>query len=244
MFSETIEWRTSTADPSFVAVPTIAPRLESLFSHQPVEQFKTGATVFREGDAATHVFGVVEGMLRTIKILAGGRRAVVGFAYPGDLLGVSLRSPNFGTAEALSPTKIRRLSRDQFRQGVQRCSELNLRLVQLLCEDMAAAEDRIVLLARKTAVERVCSLLLLIERRLQKAGRGGPAIEVPMCRLDMADYLGLTKETVCRAMTRLAELGVLVTSGRHAVLILSRVKLANLAGDVDGEAGFSRTPHN
>jgi CRP/FNR family transcriptional regulator len=235
MFSETIEWRTRTVEPSFVSPPPIPPRLDSLFSRQPVEQFKADATVFREGDTATHVFDVMEGMLRIVKILTGGRRVITGFVYPGDILGVSLRSPNFGSAEALSPTKIRRLPRDQFSQGIKRYAELNVRLVQRLCEEMAAADDRIVLLARKTAEERVCSLLLMIERRLQQAGRCGPAIEVPMCRLDMADYLGLTKETVCRAMSRLADLGMIVTSGRHTVLILSRDKLARLAGDADCE---------
>jgi CRP/FNR family transcriptional regulator len=235
MFAETIEWRVNAIESSIVSPPSVPQRLASLFSQQMVEQLKSDVTIFREGDAATHVFEVVEGLLRIVKILTGGRRVITGFVYPGDILGISLRSLNFGTAEALTPTKIRRLSHHQFRQALKSRPELHLGLVQRLCEDMAAADDRIVLLARKTAEERVCSLLLMIARRLRREGHSGPAIEIPMCRLDMADYLGLTKETVCRAMSRLASLGMIKTSGRHVVVIRLPEQLAHFTGDVDGE---------
>lgn len=237
MFSETIAARINAVEQAFVTPTSIPPLIQSIFSRQPVEQLKTNTTIFWEGDPATHVFEVVEGMLRIVKILGGGRRVITGFVYPGDILGLSLRNPYFCTAEALTPTKIRRLAHGEFRRAMNSCSELHLRLVQRLCEDIAAADDRMVLLARKTAEERVASLLLMIARRMQQAGCHGPVIEVPMCRLDMADYLGLTKETVCRAMARLASQDVIATSGRNIVTIRSFEKLTLHSGDTDGESG-------
>ncbi len=89
-----------------------------------------------------------------------------------------------------------------------------------------------VLLARKSAEERVSSFLLLISRRLS-GDRQPPVIEIPMTRLDMADYLGLTIETVSRTMTKLTDRGVIAPSGRHAILIRKLAKLAALAGEGD-----------
>ncbi len=221
--------------PSFVTPAPIEPQIQSLFSQQPIERLKINTTVFREGDVATHVFVVLEGLLRVVKILTGGRRVITGFVYPGEILGVSLRTPYFCTAEAMTPSIIRRLTHGQFRQAMNGSSQMQARLIQRLCEDLAAADDRMVLLARKTAEERVCSLLLMMARRLRQDGLDRPVIDVPMCRLDMADYLGLTKETVCRAIARLANLGVIATSGRHIVVIRSFEKLVLHAGEADGE---------
>jgi CRP/FNR family transcriptional regulator len=98
---------------------------------------------------------------------------------------------------------------------------------------MAAAQDQMVLLARKTAEERVSSFLLFSARRFAGDHSKLPTVEIPMTRLDMADYLGLTIETVSRTLTKLIRSGVIASNGRHAIVIRKMGKLAVLSGESD-----------
>jgi CRP/FNR family transcriptional regulator len=210
-----------------VAVPT----LQSLFSGEAVERFESGTAVFWEGDEAKHVFQIVEGVLRVFKLLSDGRRVITGFLYPGDLLGVSLKDQYLYTAEAVMATKLRRFGRTRFQNEINRSPELRPQLFARLCDEMAAAQDQMVLLARKSAEERVSSFLLLIARRLVEHGGATPTVAIPMTRLDMADYLGLTLETVSRTLSRLVASGVIAPSGRHAFSIRKPGMLALMAGE-------------
>ncbi len=211
--------------------------LQALFAKQPVEKFEAGTAVFWEGDAASHVFEVTEGVLRIFRMMNDGRRVITGFVYPGDLLGVSLERSYLYTAEAVTPVKLRRFARARFQHEIQNSPELRPQLFARLCDEMAAAQDQMVLLARKTAEERVASFLLVIARRLGPARETTPVVEIPMTRLDMADYLGLTIETVSRIMTRLTQRGVIEPNGRHAIFVRKLRLLATLAGECEEKAG-------
>ncbi|WP_144291651.1 helix-turn-helix domain-containing protein [Rhodoligotrophos appendicifer] len=218
-----------------------APTLQALFSNQPVEKFDCGAALFWEGDDATHVFEVLEGVLRIFRILGDGRRVITGFIYPGDLVGVSLKKRYLYTAEAITPTKVRRFTRMRFETEINESPELRPQLFARLCDEMAAAQDQMVLLARKNAEERVASFLLMLARRLCQDAALCPEIELPMTRLDMADYLGLTIETVSRTMTKLFNRKIIAPSGRHAIIIRNMKELATIAGDDDED--FRPTIH-
>jgi CRP/FNR family transcriptional regulator len=207
--------------------------MEQLFSRQPVETFPSDASVFWEGDAATHIFEVLEGVIRNVKLLHGGRRVITGFLYPGDLLGVTLEDPYVYSAEAVTPAKLRRFTRSHFDAALAHTPELRPYLFARLCDELAAAKCQMVLLARKTADERVSSFLLNAARRVNRDPRSTSVIEVPMNRLDVADFLGLTKETVSRAMCKLVGLGVITIAGRHTVVIREYQALASHAGDGD-----------
>ncbi|MGO4677242.1 Crp/Fnr family transcriptional regulator [Bosea sp. 2YAB26] len=227
---------------SFPDAQVSAPDLGSLFRRQPIEKVETGAAVFWEGDEATHVFEVVEGVLRVFKIMSDGRRVITGFIYPGDLLGVSLKDHYLYTAEAITPAKLRRFARSRFQDEINRCPELRPQLFAQFCDEMAAAQDQMVLLARKSAEERVSSFLLLIARRRAGGRPTSPLLAVPMTRLDMADYLGLTIETVSRSMSKLIACGVIAPSGRSAIIIRQLARLARLAGEGDGDDDEDRPP--
>ena len=207
--------------------------LAGLFRRQAAERFEPGAAVFWEGDAALHLFQISEGVLRVYKIIGDGRRVITGFLYPGDLVGLSQRARYLYTAEAVTRVKLRRLARSRFDDEVNCSPALRPELFHRLSDEMAAAQDQMVLLARKSAEERVASFLLLITRRLASGLHGQPVIELPMTRLDMADYLGLTIETVSRIMTRLTGRGVIAASGRHAIIVRQPQKLEILAGEGD-----------
>ena len=225
----------------FAAVSPQPASLRSLFGGQPVETFEAGMAVFWQGDDARHVFEVVEGVLRVFRILSDGRRVITGFLYPGDLLGVSLKEHYLYTAEAVTRTKLRRYEHVRFQDEINRTPELRPQLFACLCDEMAAAQDQMVLLARKSAEERVASFLLVIARRLG-AQQTQPVVEIPMTRLDMADYLGLTIETVSRTMTRLTHCGVIAPSSRHALVIRKPGRLALLAGEADADDNGAAGP--
>lgn len=207
--------------------------LHTLFARQPVENYSAGQILFFEGDPAKSIFEVVEGALRILRILPDGRRVITGFLNAGDILGISFKSHYIYTAEAIGAVTIRRLSRKAFENEVANSADIRPAVFNQMSDEMAAAQDQMVLLSTKNAEERLCSFLLKELQRALATGAREPIVALPMTRLDIADYLGLTIETVSRTMTKLANKGVLASCGRHAVKILRRGMLAQLAGDGD-----------
>jgi len=154
-----------------------------------------------------------------------------------DLVGLSLQDRYLYTAEAIRPTRVRRLARPLFEAAANEDGELRGQLYARLCAEMTAAHEQVVLLARKNAEERVSSFLLALVRRMRQALPPTRVVDLPMTRLDMADYLGLTIETVSRVMTRLQMAGVIEQTGRHVVTVLRPMRLARLAGVEDETEG-------
>lgn len=207
--------------------------LHTLFARLPTENLAAGQVLFLEGDVAKSVFEVTTGTLRIFRILSDGRRVITGFLHAGDILGISFMSHYIYTAEAITPVSIRRLPKKTFEAEVASSAELRPAVFHQMSDEMAAAQDQMVLLSTKNAEERLCSFLL---KELQRALRHGaiqPIVPLPMTRLDIADYLGLTIETVSRTMTKLSSKGVVAITCRHSVKILKRAMLAQLAGDGD-----------
>ncbi len=205
--------------------------LQALFKKQPVEHLAAGQSLFYEGDIAKHLFEVVEGSLRIFKIISDGRRVITGFLQAGDIVGVSLKNHYLYSAEAIVDVRVRRLARKAFDAEIASWPDLRPEVFSHLCDEMAAAQDQMVLLSCKNAEERVCTFLRKqIERGAGLQGNG-VLVELPMTRLDIADYLGLTIETVSRTMTKLTQRGILCSVGRHAIRVLKYGVLAQLSGD-------------
>ena len=163
-----------------------SPTLRDLFRSQQTETFAAGQALFWEGDDAVQIFDVLQGVLRVCRIMSDGRRAIVGFIHPGDVIGVSFQNRYLFTAEAVTEVKVRRFARGRFFAMVNESPALQPQLIALLCDEMSAAQDQMLLLGRKTAEERVVSFLLAIRRKRAK----GAEIELPMSRQDMADSGG------------------------------------------------------
>jgi CRP/FNR family transcriptional regulator, anaerobic regulatory protein len=232
MYSQTTVSLTRGAVRSPVGSAGVAPTLNDLFEGQVAESFAAGEPLFWEGDKAGQIFDVLEGVLRIYKILPDGRRAIMGFIYSSDVLGVSFQDRYLFTAEAVTAVKVRRFSRGRFFARVNESPALQPQLFALLCDEMSAAQDQMVLLGRKSAEERVVSFLLAI-RRKSGADR---KIELPVSRLDIADYLGLTIETVSRMMTSLVRRGFIHPTGRHGIALRKLAQLREIAGGDEGEA--------
>lgn len=212
--------------------PSLAPPdLSSVFSLQPIIEAAPGQAVFWEGDDAGYVFQVEDGMLRALRLLADGRRVIVGFLHPGDLLGVSLKDRYLYTVEAITEVRLRRYPRRRFEDDVARQPHLRNQLFSKLCDEMTAAQDQAVLLSRRSADEKVANFLLFMAR--DRDGEQTDFVDLPMTRLDIADYLNMTIETVSRTITKFASNGAIVAPDRRSIIILKRHMLQSIA-DGDG----------
>ena len=168
-----------------------------------------GQTVFLEGDENTYLFNVVSGSVRLTKLLPDGRRQIVGFLFPGDFLGLSFDDSYAYSAEALAPTTLCRLSRGGLTDVLGRFPKLEHDLLSLASNELAQAQDHLMILGRKNATERIATVLFQLSERIGQQRQDGILIELPMNRQDLADYTGLTIESVSRAITQLKESGVL-----------------------------------
>ncbi|MEC4594597.1 MULTISPECIES: cyclic nucleotide-binding domain-containing protein [Nitrospirillum] len=159
--------------------------------------------IFSEGDTASSVRIITSGMVRILRMMADGRRQIVGFLQPGDMLGLAPGGTYLYSAEAVTSVTLRRLSRTQFDTLLERDPELRLRLLAATATELQVAQEQMLLLGRKTAPERLASFLLHQARRVTPEPQDHCRIPLPMTRTDIADFLGLTMETVSRAFTRL-----------------------------------------
>jgi len=160
-----------------------------------------GRTFITEGDPAEHFFNVTAGTVKLFKLLPDGRRQITGFATMGTFLGLAVSSSYAFSAEAVDDTQICRFSRPRLRQLIDDFPAMERRLLDVASNELVAAQEQMLLLGRKTARERVASFLLARESCVPALPEGH--ILLPMARTDIADYLGLTVETISRTFTRL-----------------------------------------
>lgn len=189
-----------------------------------------GQPLFHEGDPATRVFTLTRGCLKLYKLLADGRRQVTGFMFPGDFLGISVEDEHAFTAESLEGAELCWFPRNRFDGFVDDHGEMERELYRLAAHELAAAQQQMVLLGRKTAAERLASFFLMLAGKMA-AATGAPVrfVDLPMSRSDIADYLGLTKETVSRVLATLKRDRLLRLEAMNRVEILDREGLRDVA---------------
>ena len=189
-----------------------------------------GQTLFFEGDEVQRVFMISEGALKLFALLGDGRRQVTGFMFPGDFLGISIEDEHAFSAEALEQVELWSFSRKHFGEFCERNPRVERELFHLAAHELAAAQQQMVLLGRKNAAERLASFLLnLLCRRERLTGTDERLVDLPMNRLDIADYLGLTKETVSRMIAQLRNRKLIRLDSQNSVEILDRDMLSDLA---------------
>lgn len=212
--------------------PDVLAALRRLGSMQKLE---VGQPVFHEGDPARRVFMLTFGSLKIYTLLADGRRQVTGFMFPGDFLGISLDGEYAFTVEALEGSELWWFSSEAFSRFLADHPMVEHELYRLSAHELAAAQRQMVLLGRKTAAERLASFFLELIRRKERATgqEGVRQFDLPMSRLDIADYLGLTKETVSRMLAELRGRGLIRLAALNTVEVLDAARLEDMA--VGGE---------
>ncbi len=183
--------------------------------------YRADEEIYGEDEPAEFIYKVVSGAVRSYKLLADGRRQIGAFHLPGDLFGLEASGKHQLTTEAIVETKVVLLKRRSLETLAAENVQVAYKLWTAASENLRSAEQRMLLLGRKTALERVASFLVEMDDRC--GGKG--MIDLPMSRRDVADYLGLTLETVSRAISQMRASGMLrLANARHVELNRSRLK--------------------
>lgn len=195
--------------------------------------FEPGQTIVQEGDEAEYLLNVTSGTLKIFRALPDGRIQIVGFLNEGDFLGVPATSAYGVSAEAVTPVEMCAFPRRSFDRLLKEYPTLEHRLFELATNEVAAARDHMLLLGRKTARERVASFLLAMARQ-RPCGHAAPSrVSLPMARTEIADYLGLTIETVSRTLSALRKENIIALDSANEV-VLSRLDALRLIAAGDG----------
>lgn len=192
-----------------------------------VATVRAGAEIYGEGDAATAWYRVQSGVLRTCKLMPDGRRQIEDFLFPGDFFGLETRGEHCFAAEAITSATVVRYSRPRLTAAAASNSRLATRLLDVTLEQLGKVHGRLMLLGRKTAEEKLATFLLEMLDRSPDTD----AIDLTMSRTDIADYLGLTIETVSRTFSTMKHDGAIALPSAQHVVILDRDALEEMSGD-------------
>ncbi|MCC8941010.1 helix-turn-helix domain-containing protein [Bradyrhizobium sp. Arg62] len=177
-------------------------------------RFTRNSEIYGEDEAAEYLYQVVSGAVRTYKILEDGRRQIGAFYLPGDIFGFEAGESHISSAETICETHLLMVKRTALIVRASHERELTRQLWEAMALELRRFQEHMMLLI-SSAEERVVAFLLDMSRRTTKSA----AIELPMSRQDIADYLGLTIETVSRTFTQLEQNGVIaLPTSRHVKL--------------------------
>src|SRR5882724_1244095 len=188
--------------------------------------YKKSTEIYGEKEPAEYVYQVKTGAVRSYKLLSDGRRQIGAFHLAGDIFGLENGGTHRFTAEAIVNTTVRLIKRRSLEMVAESDAMVSQNLLSMTTSNLQHAEDHMLLLGRKTSLERVAAFLIEMDRRLTAAG----VMPLPMSRRDIADYLGLTLETVSRALSRLHDLDIIgfIGSNQRQIVLLNRLQLASL----------------
>ena len=185
-------------------------------------EIEANRTIFEEGNPADYVYTVTDGSVKIYKLLPDGRCQITGFLFAGDFLGLVHNRYYAYSAETLTATKLCRFPRVRLEALLDEVPRLEQQLLSMASHELAAAQDQMMLLGRKSARERLVSFLLMLANAAVRREQRGNPVSLPMNRTDIGDYLGLTIETVSRTFTKLK------TSGLIELLDDKHIHLKNL----------------
>lgn len=189
-------------------------------------------TFIHEGDQADDFFNITAGNARIYKLLPDGRRQIIGFAGAGHFLGLAVSASYAFGAEAIDKVRLCRFSRRQFRHLLDDFPTMEQRLLEVAADELVVAQEQMLLLGRKTARERVASFLLARTTSARPCGPRELRLQLPMTRSDIADYLGVTIETVSRTLTLFRRERLLELIGHSEIVVLDPAKLRATGGSM------------
>ena len=201
------------------------PLAESIHLMGVTMSYPRNVEIFGEDEPADYVYKVVSGSVRTYKILSDGRRQVCGFYLPGDCCGLQFSEEHTFSAEAITDTKVLVVKRSALTALADRDAAVGRELFALTARELRRMQEQVLLLV-KSAQERVASFLVEMSER----AAAGNAIELPMSRQDIADYLGLTIETVSRTLTSLEHCAAIELPTSRCIVLRNRSALNRMNG--------------
>lgn len=186
-------------------------------------------SVIVEGDEAHNFFIVTGGVASVEKLLADGRRQVVGFLYPSDFFGLAIDGCYAYSVTAVTNLSLCRFERQRYLALIDRFPKLEHRLLGMASNELAASQEQMLVLGRKTAREKVASFLSMLSERSRRLGRPPSPVWIPMTRGDIGDYIGLTTETTSRKFTQLRKEGLIAVLPDAMIELLDPGELKRIA---------------
>jgi len=185
--------------------------------------------LFADGDAVTSIYRVLSGALCLYKVLPDGRRQVIDFAYSGDVIGLESGSHATYNAQATVATRVSCLPRAILDHAAANDPRIAMQLYRTMASNVEAMRDHLICVGQRSATERLVGFLLALARRRASVGSGTDCVELPMTRADIADFLGLTIETVSRTLSKLKAQGCINIVHGTVIRLIDPAALASLA---------------
>lgn len=210
-------------------------RLETMKSYR---SFPAGTPILWRGEPLDYVASVVSGVASLSKTMEDGRIQMVGLLLPSDFIGRPGRDRIDFDVTATTEVTLCCFDRKRFEALVDDTPHVAQRLMELALDELDAARDWMLLLGRKTAREKIATFVEMLQRRsrLDDGAAAGAALHLPMTRDQIANYLGLTLETVSRQFTALKKDGIIDAVDRRSITVLDHAALQDATGDdADGD---------
>ena len=206
-------------------------QLAQLARHTKRQELPPGAELLAAGERPERYANILRGVVKLSKVMSDGRQQIVGLQFAPDFLGRPFSERSSVGAETADTVRICTFPRAALEAMILRSPELGRRLHEQALRDLDEARDWMLTLGRKTASEKVASFLLLVARHVDRETGGRAAtFDIPLGRSDIADFLGLTVETVSRQLTRLRKAGVIVIDRGRRVTVIERRALELASG--------------
>lgn len=209
-------------------IETQTPWMDGAIAASGTRRLDPLTSLFREGDETVNFYEIVEGVARAYKIFPDGRRQIVAFAFAGDIVGFGHGDSYRFDCDVITTTRVQTIPRSSLLRAMRDRPELGEKLLNVAAGEVASMQDLSILLCRKTAVERIATFLLSMAAK-QDGSAIGQRLPLPMCRADIADFLGLTIETVSRNMTKLRAMRVIDLPDRGGFVLRDPTRLRELA---------------
>jgi CRP-like cAMP-binding protein len=189
--------------------------------------FRRNQTIFSEGDRADFVYKIISGVARICRHTSNGDRHITDFALPGELIAFAECSEHTFTAETVTPVTVTSYRRGSFDRLVETNLEVRTQLYSLLTASLLSSHHQLFVLGCQSAKERLASFLIRLANRTFVGA--GQRLELAMGRHDIADHLGLTIETVCRAIAALKNEQLIIVPNSHQLILNNLAALRVLA---------------
>lgn len=198
----------------------------------PEKEYAVGTHLFREGDYAAHVYEVKSGVLRLTRVLENGRRQVIAFGLPGDIIGFPNGDQHHTDCDVIASAEVIAHRRSALETG-EGDPQTHQRLLKAALREISAMQDHFMMLARKSAMEKVASFLTVLSQRTGVPIGNYTCFSLPMSRADIADFLGLTIETVSRSFSVLRKNGTITLETPQTVLVRDMQSLLDASQTAD-----------
>lgn len=203
--------------------------MHRLYALATGQHFEAGGLLLRQEGPADHVFSLRSGHANVFRLTADGKRQILAFLFPGDFVGFTSEDNHHYGVAAITPVEACRFDRTALETLIEEFPQMDRKLRFTLTRAMDASFELLFTLGRKDALQKVASFLWYISYRQRKLGQPDNPVHLPMRRADIADFMGLTVETVSRAMTLLRQRDAIRLPSAYAVEIVDMHRLRSLA---------------